>query len=315
MSSILPEPGLRLVDERPPGPGLTDFALWLRANGCSERTIMDRMGTLHRFARAHPSFPNIRPMQISAWLGQPGYAAWSRAIYYGHLRSFYNYALENALVDVDPMIRMRRPKPGQGVPRPLTPEQVVTVMAAASPTVHAWLTLGLYAGLRAHEVAKVRAEDIQQDYVFVLGKGGRPAQVPTHPAVWALALSRPRTGWLFPTASATGHVRTEQVSELTSALFTEHGIDGSIHRMRHTFATTLLRAGVNVRVVQTLMRHRSLASTMIYMAVDEAERFEGMSRLVPGVLPSTVLDEGPEITELRAALAEALAIRAVASAS
>jgi integrase/recombinase XerD len=270
---------LHLVDERPPGPDLPDFALWLRAAGCSERTIQDRLGTLHRFARAHPTFPSCRPMQISAWLGQPGYAPWSRAMYYGHLRSFYKFAVDNDLVDVDPMARIQRPKPGQGVPRPLTPEQVITVMAAAGPDVHAWLTLGLYAGLRAHEIAKIRAEDIQEDYVFVVGKGGRPAQVPTHPAIWALALSRPRQGWLFPTSSEFGHVRTPQVSALTSVLFSEHGIDGSIHRMRHTFATNLLRAGVNVRVVQTLMRHRSLASTMIYMAVDESERFEGMSRL------------------------------------
>jgi hypothetical protein len=94
-------------------------------------------------------------------------------------------------------------------------------------------------------------------------------------------------------------------------------------------------------VVQTLMRHRLLASTMLYCAVDEAERLDGINRLgttvpvvrtVPDVspiwdIPSTVarmaighdrshalepvanLGEGPEVTALRAALAAALATR------
>lgn len=72
------------------------------------------------------------------------------------------------------------------------------------------------------------------------------------------------------------------MSTLTSRLFAANGIEGSIHRMRHTFATRLLRAGVNIRVVQTLMRHRSLASTMIYTAVDEDERRDAISRLGVG---------------------------------
>jgi integrase/recombinase XerD len=302
--------GLHLVDERPPGPGLSDLALWLRANGCSERTIKDRLVTVDRFARAHPGFPNIRPMHITAWIGRPGYAAWSRATYYGHLRSYFAFALENDLIGVDPTARMHRPKSGQGVPRPLTPEQVITVMSTTrNADLHAWLTLGLYAGLRSHEVAKIRGEDVDRDYVYVNGKGDSHAQIPTHPLVWAEAQRRPKVGWWFPTSSPSGHVRTPAVSAITSAHFTDHGIEGSLHRMRHTYATELLRAGVNVRVVQTLMRHKSLSCTMIYTAVDEDERVDGISRVGPGCLPSTALDEGPEITALRAALAAALATR------
>lgn len=257
-----------------------EYTSWLRAAGCSERTIQDRLGMLRRFARAYPTFPTVSAGQITTWIGRPSYAAWSKATYYGHLRSYFTYALENDLLTVDPMARMRRPKPGKCVPRPLTSEQVDAVMSCAQPNVRAWLTLGLFAGLRASEIAKIRAEDIQEDAIFILGKGGQEAYVPTHPAIWAMALSLPRTGWLFPSPPTPGHVRTQVVSAVTSALFTTHGIEGSIHRMRHTFATRLLRAGVNIRVVQTLMRHASLASTMIYCAVDEVERRDAISRLV-----------------------------------
>ena len=55
--------------------------------------------------------------------------------------------------------------------------------------------------------------------------------------------------------------------------FRDHGVtEGSFHRCRHTFATRLLQAGVNLRVVQTLMRHDSLSTTAAYLGVLEDER-------------------------------------------
>ena len=211
----------------------------------------------------------------------PGYAQWSRATYYGHLHSYFTFAADVGFVQVDPMARIRHPKAGKSVPRPLTPAQVAVVMAAATNTnLHAWLTLALYAGLRAHEIAKIRGEDVDEDQLYVFGKGGQGAFVPTHPLVGALAQSRPRAGWWFPTRSSTGHVRSTGVSTMTSRLFAANGIEGSIHRCRHTYATQLLRAGVNIRVVQTLMRHQSLTSTQIYTAVDEDERRDAINRLV-----------------------------------
>jgi len=178
------------------------------------------------------------------------------------------------------MARMRHPKPGKSVPRPLTPAQVATVLSAATnPNLHAWLTLGLYAGLRAHEIAKIRGEDVDEDQLWVLGKGGEGAFVPTHPAVWVLAQTMPRAGWWFPTRSSLEHVRATGVSTMTTRLFAANGIEGSIHRCRHTFATELLRAGVNIRVVQELMRHKSLASTMLYTEVTRLEKLDGIMRL------------------------------------
>jgi len=55
-------------------------------------------------------------------------------------------------------------------------------------------------------------------------------------------------------------------------LFHDLDIAGSIHRCRHTYATRLLRAGTNIRIVQKLMRHSSLASTQVYTDVSEDEQ-------------------------------------------
>jgi len=100
--------------------------------------------------------------------------------------------MENEVLAVDPMARMRRPHVAQGKPRPLTPAQVDLLLTASrgnrNANVGAWLTLGLYAGLRAHEIAKIRGEDVTEDTIYVRGKGGVDAEIPTHPVVWALAL-------------------------------------------------------------------------------------------------------------------------------
>jgi site-specific recombinase XerD len=271
---------LQLVDAAP----MTHFAgfePWLRANNCGNNTIEDRLNHLANFAATHPGFPDVTATQITNWLGRPNYAQWSRATYFGHLRSYFTFAVDVGFVQVDPMARMRHPKPGKSVPRPLTPAQVAVVLAAATNTnLHAWLILGLYAGLRAHEIAKIRGEDVEQDQLYVFGKGGQGKFLPTHPLIWDLAKTMPRAGWWFPTCSSTGHVRSTGVSTMTSRLFAANGIEGSIHRCRHTYATQLLRAGVNIRVVQTLMRHASLTSTQIYTAVDEDERRAAINRLV-----------------------------------
>jgi integrase len=272
---------LHVVDAAPMD-NFAGYEPWLRANNCGDNTIADRLAHLADFARSHPGFPHVTPSQVTNWLGRPGYAQWTRATYYGHLHSYFAFATDAGFVEVDPMARMRHPKPGKSVPRPLSAAQVAVVLAAATNTnLHAWLTLGLYAGLRAHEIAKIRGEDVDLDQLYVWGKGGQGAFVPTHPAVWALALDRPRTGWWFPSsASSLGHVRSTSVSTGITRLFAANGIEGSIHRCRHTYATALLRAGVNIRVVQSLMRHASLNSTMIYTAVDEDERRDAIDRLV-----------------------------------
>lgn len=256
------------------------FEPWLRANNCGDSTCADRLKHLADFARSHLSFPDVSPSQVTNWLGRPGYAQWTRATYYGHLRSYFAFALDVGFLKVDPMAKMRHPKPGTSVPRPLSHAQVALVLAGATNiNLHAWLTLALYAGLRAHEIAKIRGEDVDVDQLYVFGKGGQGKFLPTHPLIWELAQSRPRAGWWFPTRSSMGHVRPTGVSTMTSRLFATYGIEGSIHRCRHTYATELLRGGANVRVVQELMRHASLNSTMIYTAVDEDERRDAINRL------------------------------------
>jgi len=85
-------------------------------------------------------------------------------------------------------------------------------------------------------------------------------------------------GFWFP--AQRGHVDATAISSKVTAHFRRHRIEGCYHRCRHTYGTGLLQAGLNLRIVQTLMRHESLTSTAAYLAVDEDERAAAIRLLV-----------------------------------
>lgn len=160
-----------------------EFTSWLTANNCGTRTVNDRLRHVANFQQNHPSFPAVTPGEVTNWIGRPDYAQWSRATYFCHLRSFYRFAAQSGMVQVDPMAGLRKPRAGRCVPRPLTPGEVARVMLAANPNVRAWLMLGLLAGLRAFEIAKIRggAANVDASRVAELHDGlppGRSGRAP-----------------------------------------------------------------------------------------------------------------------------------------
>lgn len=194
---------------------------------------------------------------------------WTQSTYYSHLRDFTQWCMATGVVEVDPMVGVKKTGKPTSLPRPLTDPEIRAAMAAGSTQQKAWLLLALLAGLRAHEIAKIRGEDISERALYVEGKGGKRAAIPLHPDLWQLAQEFPRRGWWFPTDGPEGHVTAGRVSASISKLFDDLGIDGSIHRARHAYGTRLVRAGVDLRRVQTLMRHSNLATTAIYTAVED----------------------------------------------
>ena len=235
------------------------------------RTAENRAKFAASALRTWPDPSRITVEQIQAFLGSK--TGWTRTTYYGHLKSFFGWLHESGVIDRDPMRKVVRPRSPSGVPKPLSKAEMDRVLALAEGRTRAWIILATYAGLRAHEIAKLRGEDVQEDYIYVRGKGGKEAGIPTHAEIWLLAQRYPRSGYWFPSGlQADGHIRADSVTIGTARLFRDAGIPhGSIHRARHCFGTNLLRSGVNIRVVQQLMRHSDLSTTALYCAVDEDE--------------------------------------------
>lgn len=150
---------------------------------------------------------------------------------------------------------------------------------ATTERLRLWLLLGLLAGLRRHEVAKIKGADVDENAIYVLGKGGQAAVVPTHPLLWLAAQDMPAGYWFPSSHRDRPHVSANLVGDVVRRHFRSLGIAGSIHRTRATYGTTLLRNGHNIRVIQGLMRHRSLSSTEHYLGVTEDERVAAINSL------------------------------------
>ncbi len=249
---------------------VTDLASW----GAASTTIRDRRVLVRAFlGERHPQ--NITTVDIVGFLAQHQ-SQWTKVTYFGHLRSFFTWAHDARVISSDPTASVRRPRTPGAAPRPLTRSQVSALLLAATPRVRDWMILARYAGLRAHAVAQIRGADVNDETLYVIGKGRHAAHIPTHPLIAEMSRRYPPRGYWFPTNSSVGHVQPTTVSSKTRRVFARLGIDGSLHRFRHTFASDLLRSGVNIRVVQSLLRHTSLATTAKYTAVDEYERTEAI---------------------------------------
>ena len=260
---------------------LDRYERWMRAAGWSYRTQQQRRRMASHVLDLWPDPRQITADDLIDWLSDLGtshdtgeqLSKWTRATYHSHVRAFFKWLTSTGVIEVNPTTaeHFTRPKPPSGRPKPLTRSEEARALMAARGNVHAWLLLALRQGLRAHEIAKVRGEDVTEELIHVTGKGGKSAYLPTHPDVWRLAQDYPRRGYWFPSPAHDGHISSNSVSIMVGRLFRSLGIEGSIHRARHSYGTSLLRNGANMRVVQQLMRHSSPASTALYTAVDEDE--------------------------------------------
>lgn len=244
----------------------------------SARTIEQRSAFAEARIRQWGTW-DVSPDLIRTFLA--AYAGHTVRTYFDHFRALYAWLLTTERLAANPLDEVKRPPTPKPRPRPLSREDARRALMLASEDLRAYLMLGRFAGLRAHEIAKFSGEDIDADALYVFGKGGQAAIVPTHPALWELAQTYPRRGYWFPSERANdGHVTAHSVTMRVSRHFKRLGIDGSSHRNRHLYGTELLRSGANLRVVQELMRHADLATTVRYLGVDQEEKVAAIRRLI-----------------------------------
>lgn len=256
------------------------YEIFMLERGLKHDTIAQRI-TFARARWVEWGTWDLSGAEIGSWL--QGHAGWTRSTYYYHLKSLYAWLVSAGIVDHDPTTLI--PAPARPRPRanPLDEDELIRALAAADGRVRAFLLLGYLAGLRRFEIAKFAGEDITKARIRVVGKGNVLDYVPTHPLLWELAQQYPRTGYWFPSPQkyerAGEPISVACVGADVAALFRSLGISGSTHRSRHTYGTSLLRGGANLRVVQRLMRHASLATTALYLGVDESEEWSAINGL------------------------------------
>ena len=267
---------------------LMEWQAWQRAGGLSERTITERSGTLNHLAESiGVDLAALQPGHIIAFLGRKGIGPSSRATYHASIRAFCKWAMDAGHFTVNPTDKTPSPKRPRNLPRPVAAAQLGAILKAAHRTkAHMMVLLAALAGLRVHEIAKIQGQDIDLDAgtLMVTGKGGSTQVLPLHPLLLDMAQKFPRQGYWFPTYKGNvtgqkGPILPAAVSITISRAMERAGVTGTPHQLRHWYGTALLEAGVDLRTVQELMRHLSIASTQIYTKVSDVRRREGVNRL------------------------------------
>ena len=258
---------------------LTAWTQWIQANGGSENTITTRLYGIRALMnhRGNPDPVTFTTAQIVAWLADC-HNDWTRRTYLITARQWHRWLLEQGLRADDPTGLLRSPRTPRAVPRPAPGDAIHAVLTGAPRRVRAYIVLGLYAGLRCCEIARVTGQDFDGDRFYVVGKGGSGEWMPVHPLVAQLTRGYPTYGWWFPGRDH-GHVAAKAVSRTIAAAFTRAGYHVTAHQLRHWFGTETLRQSGDLRVVQELMRHRSVASTQIYTQVESRAKTSAVRRL------------------------------------
>lgn len=227
---------------------------------------------------------------IIAWQQTTGaYSAAERAHRVSAVRQFCRWLVEEGLLCVDPstvLVKVRQPR---RVPRALSVQAARLVLAAASsPRDRAIIGLMLYCGLRAVEIARLDLAnwDPASRTVLVRGKFGHERMVPVPVGCvelidkW-LADRGDRPGPFVigrsPRSPKDGRVTSGWVSTHVSRLMMAAGVhhlgDGrSGHALRHTALSDVYEASKDLRLVQRMAGHVSLASTEVYLRVGDLDR-------------------------------------------
>jgi site-specific recombinase XerD len=175
------------------------------------------------------------------------------------------------------IVEIPAPKKPQTLPVVLSREEVAQFLEAICHLRHrAMLTLCYAAGLRISEVTHLKVTDIDSQRMVprvAQGKGRKDRYVMLSPRVLTLLrtywkTARP-TDWLFPGKQPGRPLTTDAVEQACQKARQCAGLSKPItpHSLRHTFATHLLEAGADVRTIQLLLGHRSLATTARYLKV------------------------------------------------
>lgn len=197
---------------------------------------------------------------------------WTVTTYHGHMKALAEWASLAGYAEPGVMGGIKKPRRPEQVPNALSEGEVRRLLSVAIGDIRDWLLLGLYMGLRAHEIGKIKCSDVHGEHLYVKGKGGKRVEMKMHPVVQRMAERHAEVGGMFwfP-GTDNGHISGHRVSADIGHLFKSLGIKGSSHRCRHYYGTWLVRQGVHVAKIQKLMRHASLATTQGYLRILETD--------------------------------------------
>ena len=232
------------------------------------------------------------------WLGRRNRSRSATSLRFSALRTFYKFLIRRGLVTASPIKNIVLPKQPKRLPKFLTVDQIFALLEtplqpldqpkerkrsgrpiepAACYRDLAMLETIYSCGLRISELCGLRVEDLDwsEELVRVRGKGKKERIVPIGPT--ALAAIRQYWQQLLTPPAASQPVflpTTKEMKSLSPRIFQSRlkkyliaaGLDPHLtpHKLRHSYATHMLDAGLDLRSVQELLGHAHLVTTQVY---------------------------------------------------
>jgi integrase/recombinase XerC len=269
--------GPNLLDAR-----VKDFLDWLAVRR-SPNTVRGYGTDLAQLAEYSKGKYDLSPAFLRGFLRAYGHTPPTRARKLSTLRSFCKYLKSAGHLETDPTETLEAPIARKHFPRTLSGSQTIELLEQEAPTKtplrdRALLELMYGAGLRVSEVVglDVAQVNLRDRMVIVRGKGdkermaifGRPC-LRALEAYIAGERVPPKSGHPLFTNPAGGRLSVRSVHSIVKKWAKNRGLppETSPHTLRHSFATHLLDGGADLKSVQQLLGHESLATTQIYTHV------------------------------------------------
>jgi integrase/recombinase XerD len=197
-------------------------------------------------------------------------------MYVNALKFLYNITLKRP----EAVKEISHPKRPKTLPVILSPEEVLRVFAAIRSVKHKAIIATAYAaGLRISEVCGLRIADIDSQRMRIhvrSGKGKKDRYVMLGETLLALLRqyyqkARPQGEYLFPGYKPHRPICTAAVNQVMRKVVRQAGLSKKVtmHTLRHCFATHLMEAGTDIRILQVLLGHSSIRTTLRYTHITD----------------------------------------------
>ncbi len=266
-------------------------------------------GFLSYLASVHPSvtLSGVTPFHVRAWLlyeASRGIGAITRSNDLFALRSFYRFLIAEGLSEENPASSVTLPSPVRPRVEFYSDAEADAIIewTSAQPGLRWQVGRGLllslrYTGLRMKELVNLRTEEVDLDArrISLVGKGRKPRVIPI-PHLLADVLREylnelrprlPESAYLFANPKGNRSLRGRYGPRALHNLVVEAGTSAGVagrhfpHRWRHSYATSLVRRGEDIHVVQRLMGHSNIATTTRYLHLSDADLLAAVDRAFP----------------------------------
>ena len=275
---------------------LTDYTASL-AMRASPSTVEAYTRDIKRFLADCPvtSVKKIKPYHIEQFLGMIHKDGKSQSTLFRcfmSLRSYFKWLIRNDKITVNPMDKLDAPRFKSKAPTVPQLNEVKAMLNAIegideeSLRDRAILELLYSSGLRVSELCSLTRDDITSTQVVIRSaKRGKWRTVPITPEAWGYIQAyleiRADSRFSLFTSNWGRDINRMTVYRIISKRSADVGCSFSPHDIRHAFATHMLDSGADLRLIQELLGHESVATTQRYTHLSSAQMAQGFAKHHP----------------------------------